>query len=104
MPKAFDAADRLAQPLRDLIDEALQAAAEPERPTPRRLPGPREFPGCSWKILKPEPPVPHDAPHVGGQAPGDAIDEEIRREYKKRFGEPAPMVWGERRLISVTEA
>jgi len=43
-------------------------------------------------------------PHVRGQAPGDPVDEEIRREYEKRFGEPAPKVWGERRLISVAEA
>ncbi len=43
-------------------------------------------------------------PHVLGQAPGDPVDEEIRREYEKRFGEPAPKVWGERRLISVAEA
>ena len=39
-----------------------------------------------------------------GERPGDPVDEEIRREYEKRFGESAPKVWGERRLISVTEA
>jgi excisionase family DNA binding protein len=39
-----------------------------------------------------------------GERPGDPVDEEIRREYEKRFGEPAPKVWGERRLISVAEA
>lgn len=39
-----------------------------------------------------------------GERPGDPVEEEIRREYEKRFGEPAPKVWGERRLISVAEA
>jgi excisionase family DNA binding protein len=33
-----DAVDRLAQALRDLIDEAVQAAVEPERPTPPPVP------------------------------------------------------------------
>ncbi|PJE01673.1 helix-turn-helix domain-containing protein [Mycobacterium sp.] len=39
-----------------------------------------------------------------GKRPGDPVDEEIRREYENRFGEPAPKVWGERRLITVAEA
>ena len=29
-----DAADRLAQAIRDVINEAVQAAVEPQRPTP----------------------------------------------------------------------
>ena len=74
-----DAADRLAQALRDLINEAVQEAVA-------RLP------------------TPGDTPQVRGQVPGDPVDEEIRREYEKRFGESAPKVWGERRLISVVEA
>jgi excisionase family DNA binding protein len=78
-----DAADRLAQAVRDLINEAVQHAVQ--EAVARK-------------------PVPHDSPHVRGQAPGDPVDEEIRREYEKRFGEPAPKVWGERRLISVAEA
>jgi excisionase family DNA binding protein len=74
-----DAVDRLAQALRDVINEAVQEAVA-RRPAPR------------------------DTPHVRGQAPGDPVDEEIRQAYEKRFGEPAPKVWGERRLISVAEA
>jgi excisionase family DNA binding protein len=78
-----DAIDRLAQALRDIINEAVQQAVLEtvgRRPTLR------------------------DSPLVRGQAPGDPVDEEVRREYEKRFGEPAPKVWGERRLISVAEA
>lgn len=75
----IDAADRLAQALRDLINEAVQEAVA-RKPPPR------------------------DIPHARGQAPGDPVDEEIRREYQKRFGEPAPKVWGERRLVGVAEA
>jgi excisionase family DNA binding protein len=78
-----DAVDRLAQALRDVISEAVQQAVQ--EAVARR-------------------PAPRDAPHVRGQAPGDPVDEEIRRQYEKRFGEPAPRVWGERRLISVAEA
>jgi excisionase family DNA binding protein len=75
-----DAVDRLAQALRDVINEAVQEAVAARRPAPR------------------------DTPHVRGQeTPGDLVEEEIRREYEKRFGEPAPKVWGERRLISVAE-
>lgn len=74
-----DAADRLAQALRDLIKEAI------ERAVARAL-------------------APAGIRHVRGQAPGDPLDEEIRREYEKRFGEPVPKVWGERRLICVAEA
>jgi excisionase family DNA binding protein len=74
-----DAADRLAEALRDLIHEAVQQAVARAS-------------------------APGGTPHVWGQAPGDPVDEEIRREYEKRFGEPAPKVWGERRLISVAEA
>jgi excisionase family DNA binding protein len=78
-----DTADRLAQVIRDLINEAVQQAmqeAVAHRPALR------------------------NTPQVQGQAPGDPVDEEIRREYEKRFGEPAPKLWGERRLISVAEA
>ena len=78
-----DAVDRLAQALRDLINEAVQQAVQ--EAVARR-------------------PAPRDTPHVRGHAPGDLVDEEIRQEYEKRFGEPAPKVWGERRLISVAEA
>ena len=78
-----DAADRLAQALRDLINEAVQHAVQE---AVIRQPAPRDTPPCR------------------GQAPGDPVDEEIRREYEKRFGEPASKVWGERRLISVAEA
>jgi excisionase family DNA binding protein len=74
-----DSVDRLAQALRDVINEAVQEAVA------RRS-------------------APRDAPHGRGPAPGDRVDEEVRREYEKRFGEPAPKVWGERRLISVAEA
>jgi excisionase family DNA binding protein len=74
-----DAADQLAQALRDLINEAVQEAIARARP-------------------------PGGTPHIRGQALADPVDEEIRREYEKRFGEPAPKVWGERRLISVAEA
>jgi excisionase family DNA binding protein len=45
-----------------------------------------------------------NTPHIRGQASGDLVDEETRREYEKRYGEPAPKVWGERRLITVAEA
>jgi hypothetical protein len=79
-----DAVDRLAQALRDLINEAVQAAVEQEAAVRQ--------------------PVPGDTPHAWGQAPGAPVDEEIRREYENRFGEPAPKIWGERRLISVAEA
>jgi hypothetical protein len=78
-----DAADRLAQALRDLINEAVQQAVQEA-------------------VIRQ--PAPRDTPHCRGQAPGDPVDEEIRREYEKRFGEPAPKVWGERRLISIAEA
>jgi excisionase family DNA binding protein len=78
-----DAADRLAQALRDLINEAVQQAVQ-QAVAHTSAPG--------------------GTPHVRGQAPGDPVDEEIRREYEKRFGEPAPKAWGERRLISVAEA
>jgi len=78
-----DAVHRLAQALRDVISEAVQQAVQ--EAVARR-------------------PAPRATPHVMGQAPGDPVDEEVRREYEKRFGEPAPKVWGERRLISVAEA
>ena len=78
-----DATDRLAQALRDVISEAVQQTVQDA--VARR-------------------PAARDTPHVRGQAPGDLVDEETRREYEKRFGEPAPKVWGERRLISVAEA
>jgi hypothetical protein len=40
-----------------------------------------------------------------GQRPGDPVDEEIRQEYEKRFGEHAPKTWGGGpRLIPVKEA
>lgn len=74
-----DAADRLAQALRDLIKEAVQEAVSRQRAPAATRP-------------------------VRGETPGDPVDEEIRREYEMRFGEPAPKVWGERRLISVREA
>ena len=67
-----DAADRLAQALRDLINEAVQQAVQ-QAVAHASAPG--------------------GTPHVRGQAPGDPVDEEIRREYEKRFGEPAPKVW-----------
>jgi hypothetical protein len=50
-----DAADRLAQALRDLINEAVQQAVQ-------------EAVVCQ--------PTPGDTPHVRGQAPGDPVDEE----------------------------
>jgi excisionase family DNA binding protein len=78
-----DAVDRLAQALRDVISEVVQQAVQ--EAVARR-------------------PAPRDAPHDRGHAQGDLVDEEIRQEYEKRFGEPAPKVWGERRLISVAEA
>lgn len=74
-----DAADRLAQALRDLIKEVVQEAASGQR-------------------------APAATPHVRGETSCDLVDEEIRREYEKRFGEPAPKVCGERRLIGVAEA
>ena len=40
-----------------------------------------------------------------GQRPGESVDEEMRQEYEKRFGEPAPKTWGDGpRLIPVKEA
>jgi len=78
-----DAADRLAQALQDLVAEAVQQAVQ--------------------EALAHQP-APGDTPRVRGQVPGDPVDEENRREYEKRFGEPAPQVWGERRLIGVAEA
>ena len=77
-----DTANQLAQALRDLINEAVQQSVQEavaRRPAPRDTPTP-------------------------GQAPGDLVDDEIRREYEKRFGEPAPKVWGERRLMDIAEA
>lgn len=96
-----DAADRLAQALRDLINEAVELAiARQEAPRLRTSMTPRSQAHLRNMTIKgttrymPPP----------GERPGDRVDEEIRREYEKRFGEPAPKVWGERRLISVAEA
>lgn len=74
-----DAVDRLADALRDLINEAVQEAVARQ-------------------------PIPRGTQTIRGQRPGDPVDEETRREYEKKFGEPAPKFWGERRLISVAEA
>ena len=94
-----DAADRLAQALRDLINEAVDlAVARQEAPGLRSM-TPRSQAHLRNRKIKgttrymPPP----------GERPGDPVDE-IRHECEKRFGEPAPKVWGERRLISVSEA
>lgn len=100
-----DAADRLAQALRDLINEAVEQAvqealAREDAPGLRTSMTPRSQAHLRNMKIKGTtrymPPL--------GERPGDPVDEEIRREYEKRFGEPAPTVWGERRLISVAEA
>jgi hypothetical protein len=78
-----DAVDQLAQALRNLINEAVQKAVQ-EAVARKRVSPPNQ--------------------PMQAQRPGDPVDEEIRREYEKRFGEPAPRVWGERWLISVAEA
>jgi hypothetical protein len=74
-----DAADRLAQALRDLLKEAVEEAVTRQ-------------------------PVPHGTQPAGAKGRGDPVDEDTRREYEKRFGEPVPRYRGERRLISVAEA
>jgi hypothetical protein len=77
-----DGADRFAQALRDLINEAVQAAVNPRRS------------------------IPIDALTRRGHEshPGDPVDEETRRGYEERFGEHAPKTWGERRLMPVADA
>ncbi len=95
-----DAADRLAQALRDLINEAVELAiARREAPGLRTSMTPRSQPTCEMKIKGT---TRYTLPP--GERPGDPVDQETRREYEKRFGEPAPKVWSERRLISVVEA
>ncbi|WP_374023207.1 helix-turn-helix domain-containing protein [Mycobacterium sp. HNNTM2301] len=96
-----DAVDRLAQALRDLINEAVELAiARQEAPrrmtsmTPRSQAHLRNMNIKGTTRYMPKP----------GERPEDPVDEEIRRDYEERFGEPAPKVWGERRLISVSEA
>jgi hypothetical protein len=64
-----DTADELAQVIRDLINEAVQQGVQ--EAVARR-------------------PALRDTPQVLGQAPGDLVDEDIRREYEKKFGESAP--------------
>src|ERR1700731_1896688 len=78
-----DAAARLGEARRDVIKEAVKGVG-PEAVARQ--------------------PLRHGTQHIPGQRPGDPVDEEIRRENEKRFGEPAPKVCGERRLISVAEA
>jgi hypothetical protein len=96
-----DAADRLAQALRDLIKEAVkEAVARQEAPGLRTSMTPRSQ--AHLRNMKIKGTTRYMPPP--GERPGDPVDEEIGREYEKRFGEPAPKVWGERRLISVTEA
>ena len=100
-----DAADRLAQAIRDLITDAVEAAiARQQAPiitsmTPRSRAHLRQMqiPGTTRAPVEGRPPP--------GQRPGDPVDEEIRQEYQKRFGDPAPKTWGEGpRLIPVKEA
>jgi predicted DNA-binding transcriptional regulator AlpA len=77
-----DAADRLAQALRGLINEAVQAAVDPPLPT--------SVDSLTHRAQEPQPP--------------DPVDEQTRRDDEERFGERAPKTWGERRLVPVAEA
>jgi excisionase family DNA binding protein len=70
-----DAADRLAQALRDLINEAVEAAAERERPTPpaarvgERPDVPKDSDRCPWctkKHLRHLMPVTEACQQLGG--------------------------------------
>ena len=74
-----DAADRLAQALRDLINEAVQAAVERERPTPppaRVVERPKvreeDFDACPWcnqKHMRHLMPVIEARQQLGGISP-----------------------------------
>ncbi len=74
-----DAVDRLAQALRDLINEAVQAAVERERPTPppeRVVERPKvpdeEFDRCPWcnkKHKRHHMPVTEARQQLGGISP-----------------------------------
>jgi excisionase family DNA binding protein len=74
-----DAAERLAQALRDLINEAVQAAVERERPTPPparvverpQVPG-EDFDRCPWchkKHMRHLMPVKEARQQLGGISP-----------------------------------
>jgi hypothetical protein len=87
-----DAADRLAQALRDLVNEAVDlaiASARQEAPGLRTSMTPRSQ--AHLRNMKIKGTTRYTPPP--GERPRDPVDEEIRREYEKRFGEPAPKVW-----------
>src|SRR5262245_2531627 len=79
-----DPTERLAQAIRDVIEEAVQAAVTQSRSTSADASNQRS--------------------RTHGPQPGDPVGKETRRAYEEIFREPAPKTWTERRLLPVAEA
>jgi excisionase family DNA binding protein len=100
-----DAAERLAQAIRDLITEAVEVAIAHQQPPQVLSMTPRSRAHLRQKQIPGTTRAPKEGWPPPGQRPGDPVDEEIRQEYEKKFGERAPKTWGEGpRLIPVKEA